>query len=87
MIGTECFFKKCEGECNIFLLHSMKAYRRVLMCVFPVVLLQHVTMKQSVYTQATCFGCTRQPLSGVKFRKYKKGNHTALAIQATFADI
>jgi len=47
------------------------------MCISPVVLMQYVTVKQSVSTQhfiiiyeATCSRCTRQPSSGFTFQNF-----------------
>ena len=61
------------------------------MCVISVVLIQYITMTQSVYTQhriiviqkPTCFGCTKQPSSGFNFQKYIKGKHITVTIRST----
>ena len=65
------------------------------MCVIPVVLIQYVTMTQSVYTQhriiviqkPTCFGCTKQSSLGFKFQKYIKGKHTTVSVNSTVYSI
>jgi len=76
--GIHAREQRCENHESLCLLVCLIDAQSVFMFIIPTVLIQYVTLIQTVHTQhfiiiihkATCFGYTRQPSTDFTFNKY-----------------